>query len=276
MESSGSDWSREGPYVSRETILRALQGTEQLNDTLACVLELLQRLTYTIPTPDRLPVVPASHNSGQMQACQETIVLAVQNWTTSVHDRETYDHTLRVMWLAEATARQLAQSETEIRWLCLAAVLHDIGKVCIPAIILYKPGPLTQEEWSIIRCHPDIGRQILEQAGGIFHQVASIVGMHHERWDGHGYPRGTATNDIPLNARILAVVDSYDAMTSQRVYQQNPRSVTQACIELQRCAGSQFDPWVVKGFLLMLEKYPALALKSSKDTYQTVERMEHA
>ncbi len=102
--------------------------------------------------------------------------------------------------------------------------------------------------------HPDIGRQLLEQAGGIFHPLASIVGTHHERWDGRGYPNGVAKDEIPLGARILAVVDSYDAMTSPRVYKRDPLSTAQARAELQRCAESQFDPSVVEAFLQVLEE----------------------
>lgn len=247
---SGIDWPREGSY---EPMLRVTPKAEQLDKTLMWVPTELQRLPGTNSLPDGFPIVWASQ--------------VLQIWM-SRYDSETSNHVQRVMWLAESTARQLAQSEEEIYQLRLAALLHDIGKVGISAMILHKPGPLTQEERSVIHCHPGIGRQILEQVGGIFHQVANIVGAHHERWDGQGYPGGIATINIPLHARILAVVDAYDAMTSQRVYQQHPYSVAQACRELQRCAGSQFDPWVIQAFLHMLEEHsarvhvPLVALKS--------------
>jgi HD-GYP domain-containing protein (c-di-GMP phosphodiesterase class II) len=103
--------------------------------------------------------------------------------------------------------------------------------------------------------HPDIGRQILEQAGDLFHPLGSIVVAHHERWDGRGYPNGIAKDEIPLGARVLAVVDSYDAMTSPRVYKRDPLSNAQARAELQRCAESQFDPGVVEAFLYVLEEH---------------------
>ena len=253
LKGSGAGYS-----PSQEVMFCATQESEQLDGALARVLKWQRRFPSAIPLPDGFPVGLTSQRSGQVQGDRESVVLAVQAWMVSVSDRKTSHHAQRIMWLAEATARQLAQSEEEIHQLCLAALLHDIGKVGIPAAVLHKPGPLTPEEWSILRGHPDIGRQVLEQAGGIFHPVASIVGMHHERWDGNGYPRGVATDAIPLSARILAVVDAYDAMTSRRVYQWRPYSVAQACRELQRCAGSQFDPWVVQAFLHL----PARAIRT--------------
>ena len=245
---------RDGLHASHEAIVRATQEAEQLDDASEWVLERLRQLTHAVPMPGGLPVVLAIQSTGQARVRQETVVLAVQALAASAHDRETGDHAQRVMQLAEAIARQLAQSEEDIHLLRLAALLHDIGKIGIPDVIRLKPGPLTHEEWDVMHRHPDIGRQILEQAGGIFHPLASIVGTHHERWDGRGYPNGVAKDQIPLGARILAVVDSYDAMTSPRVYQRNLLSAAQARAELQRCAGSQFDPRVVEAFLHVLEE----------------------
>ena len=108
-----------------------------------------------------------------------------------------------------------------------------------------------------MRLHPDIGRQILEQAGGVFHYLAGVIVAHHERWDGQGYPKGLAREAIPMSARILAVVDSYDAMTSDRPYRK-AMSPTEARAELQRCAGRQYDPVVVEAFLRMLDEEDAL------------------
>ena len=169
----------------------------------------------------------------------------------SAHDRKTDEHARRILILAAATARQLQRPEEEMHLLQLAALLHDIGKIGIPDAILYKPGPLTDEEWAIMRLHPEIGRQILAQIGGIFQHLAEIVVAHHERWDGKGYPRGIAGEDIPISARILTVVDSYDAMTSRRVYRE-PLSIEHAKTELLRCSGTQYDPLVVEAFLRVL------------------------
>ncbi|MFL5698853.1 MAG: amino acid permease [Ktedonobacteraceae bacterium] len=186
---------------------------------------------------------------------RDNLIQAVQALTAaaSVHDQGTDDHAHRIIQLAEATARILKQPEEEFQLLHLAALLHDIGKIGIPDAILHKPGPLSNEEWIIMRRHPEIGRQILEQTGGVFQHLASIVVAHHERWDGHGYPRGLAAEAIPITARILSVVDAYDAMISRRPYRE-PLSVAEARAELQHCAGSQFDPSVVTAFLQVLDE----------------------
>jgi len=140
-----------------------------------------------------------------------------------------------------------------MRLVRLAALLHDIGKVGIPHEILHKPGPLTDDEWSVMRRHPKIGRQILAQAGGKFELLSHIVVAHHEHWDGKGYPYGLSGETIPLGARILAVIDSFDAMTSNRPYRK-AMPVSDARNELQRCAGQQYDPRVVAAFLHMLDQ----------------------
>ncbi len=170
----------------------------------------------------------------------------------SAHDKGTNEHAHRILTLAAATARQMQRPEEEMHLLQLAALLHDIGKIGIPDAILRKPGPLTEEEWTIMRRHPEIGRQILTQTGGVFQHLAEIVVAHHEHWDGNGYPRGIAGEDIPMSARILTVADSYDAMTSRRVYRE-PLSAEQARNELLRCSGTQYDPLVVEAFLHILD-----------------------
>jgi diguanylate cyclase (GGDEF)-like protein len=169
----------------------------------------------------------------------------------SAHDSGTDEHAHRMLTLAAATARQMHLPEEEMQLLQMAALLHDIGKIGIPDAILHKPGPLTEEEWTVMRRHPEIGHQILAQTGGVFQHLAEIVVAHHERWDGQGYPHGIAGEDIPMSARILTVVDSYDAMTSRRVYRE-PLSTEYAKTELLRCSGTQYDPLVVEAFLQVL------------------------
>jgi HD-GYP domain-containing protein (c-di-GMP phosphodiesterase class II) len=121
-----------------------------------------------------------------------------------------------------------------------------VGKVAVPDAILSKPGPLDEEEWAFIRRHTLIGERIVSAAPALG-RVATLVRASHERWDGAGYPDGLAGDDIPLGARIVAVADAFDAMTSQRPYSQ-PRPPEVALEELHRCAGSQFDPAVVEAF----------------------------
>ena len=128
-----------------------------------------------------------------------------------------------------------------------AADLHDIGKVALPASILTKPGPLTDEEWEFVERHPVIGERILAAAPALA-GAARIVRSTHERYDGTGYPDRLAAEQIPLEARIISVCDAYHAMTSDRPYRSvlgHPRALD----ELRRCAGGQFDPTVVEAFV---------------------------
>jgi putative nucleotidyltransferase with HDIG domain len=169
------------------------------------------------------------------------------------YDDDTYAHSLRLASLAGAMAHYLQLSQEDMVLVYLAALFHDIGKVRIPRAILRKRGPLNEREWRIMRMHPEIGQRILEEAGGIFRMVAPIVLAHHERWDGAGYPGGLVAEKIPLLARVLAVIDSFDAMTFPRAYH-NPLSSTEACAELQKCAGGQYDPDMVTAFLCVLNE----------------------
>jgi HD-GYP domain-containing protein (c-di-GMP phosphodiesterase class II) len=169
------------------------------------------------------------------------------------HDREIADHAGRMIPLAAEVALRLGLAPTEVLHTCLAALLHDIGKRNIPNAILHKPGSLDADEWALMRLHTVMGYQMLSEQGSIFTQVAPYVLAHHERWDGMGYPLCLMQEEIPLIARILAVVDSYDAMTSVRPYKP-ARTPAQTCIELQRCAGTQFDPHVVEVALPVLRE----------------------
>jgi HD-GYP domain-containing protein (c-di-GMP phosphodiesterase class II) len=190
----------------------------------------------------------------EIESSETAHVSTVQALTaaTSARDRGTNAHAHRMVALAEETAHVLNRSEEEIHLIRLGALLHDIGKIGIPDAILHKPGSLTAEEWAVMRLHPRIGQHILSQAGGVFIALASIVVAHHERWDGQGYPAGLSGEAIPLAARILTVIDSYDAMTSRRVYRA-AMSPLAARAELEQCAGSQYDPDVVAAFLKVLD-----------------------
>jgi HD-GYP domain-containing protein (c-di-GMP phosphodiesterase class II) len=132
----------------------------------------------------------------------------------------------------------------------LLCALHDIGKIGIPEQILDKPGPLTGDEWVEMRKHPEIGYRIA-QASPELVSVAEGILCHHERWDGRGYPQGLKGADIPLLARILSVVDSFDAMTSDRAYRM-AISREAALVEVEACAGGQFDPAICEAFVRMM------------------------
>jgi diguanylate cyclase (GGDEF)-like protein len=202
---------------------------------------------------DDRSALPEEH----VQQLQVTTGVQALSAAAAARDRYIAMHAHRLVELAVATAQQLGQTEKELHMLRLSAILHDIGKIGIPDAILHKPGPLTEEEWLIMRTHPDIGHKILKEIGGVFEQLSNIVVAHHERWDGKGYPRRLAGEDIPLHARILAVVDAYDAMTSHRVYRE-PMTTGQARAELLRCSGTQFDPRVVAAFMSVLNEHSAL------------------
>ncbi len=198
----------------------------------------------------------------------DAFVLQALTAVASAHDGDTSAHSIRMIHQAEETTRILGCGEEEIRLVRLAALLHDIGKVGIPHEILHKPGPLTDDEWSVMRRHPNIGRQILAQAGGKFELLSHIVIAHHERWDGKGYPYGLKGESIPMGARILTVTDSFDAMTSDRPYRK-AMSVEDAREELQRCSGLQYDPRVVNAFLQILDKQKQTTTQTGIDTHES-------
>ncbi len=160
------------------------------------------------------------------------------------------EHLDDVTDLCEAVGRELGLSDEEMTPLLQAAALHDVGKVAIPDAILDKPGPLDEAEWEFMRTHTLIGERILAEAPALA-DAARIVRASHERYDGDGYPDGLAGDEIPLAARIIAVCDSYDAMTSNRPYR-TAMSTELALSELHNGAGTQFDPRVVKAFVMTI------------------------
>ncbi len=157
--------------------------------------------------------------------------------------------------MAEATALALGLTDEDVRNVRLGAELHDVGKVAVPEAILRKPGPLDDDEWAFMRRHTLIGERIIAAAPAL-ETVARIVRSSHERWDGAGYPDAIVGEQIPLGARIVAVADAFDAMTSRRPYCE-PRTETDALDELRRCASGQFDPVVVEAFCAAWAERPS-------------------
>ncbi len=162
-------------------------------------------------------------------------------------DRYTGEHSTAVIEMAGAVARNLGLNSAEVERVRSAALLHDIGKVAIPDEILHKPGPLTDDEWNLMREHPVIGERILRVLPGLG-TVARIVRHEHERWDGGGYPDGLVGEEIPIGSRIIIAADAYHAITSDRPYRA-ARSHGDAVGELLQCAGSQFDPTVTAALI---------------------------
>ncbi|CAN7723891.1 two-component system response regulator [Pseudorhodoferax sp. LjRoot39] len=167
-------------------------------------------------------------------------------------DNETGQHVLRMSHYAQALALALGFDPRDAEDLLHAAPMHDVGKIGIPDHILRKPGQLTAEEWAVMRSHAAIGADIIGQHdSGVLHIAAKIALSHHEKWDGSGYPNGLAGETIPLEARIVAIADVFDALTSVRPYKA-AWSVDDAVALLEREAGKQFDPALVPVFVDIL------------------------
>jgi len=163
-------------------------------------------------------------------------------------DEYTGDHTQGVVALAVEVAAEMGLDAEGRQRVEFGALLHDVGKIAIPKSIINKPGPLDDDEWALIRTHTVEGQRLLDRVGGLMRDVGLIVRASHERWDGSGYPDGLAGEAIPIEARIVACCDSYNAMTTTRSYRR-AMSVEAALEECRACAGTQFDPDVVEALL---------------------------
>ncbi len=171
-------------------------------------------------------------------------------------DRETEGHSLRVSQIAGYLGEQMGLDSHQLKALERGSLLHDIGKIGISDSVLHKPGPLDEEEWKVMRRHPDIGKQIVEDIP-FLQDTLPVIRYHQERWDGSGYPLGLKDNDIPLLARIFAVADAFDALTSNRPYRQKV-STQEAIQYLKEQSGILFDPEVVNAFnqILVNGRFP--------------------
>ncbi len=163
-------------------------------------------------------------------------------------DQETGEHTTRVGWLAVSMARQIGMPETQVSLLRRAASLHDIGKIAVPDHILLKPDFLTPAEFEIMKTHAEVGAHLLKDGRSEVIKMAETIALtHHERWDGSGYPHGLKGEEIPLEGRIVALADVYDALSHARPYKEAwPRQRVVSEIEAQ--SGRHFDPGVVDAF----------------------------
>jgi HD-GYP domain-containing protein (c-di-GMP phosphodiesterase class II) len=166
-------------------------------------------------------------------------------------DEYTGSHSRDVVDLVVSVADNLGLESRERQRAEFAALLHDVGKVKIPAEIINKQGPLDDAEWELMKTHTIVGERLLERIGGLLGEVGHIVRSCHERWDGKGYPDGLAGEDIPLIARIVCACDAWSAMTTDRSYRA-ARSQEEAAAELRACAGTHFDPRVVDALLDVL------------------------
>jgi integral membrane sensor domain MASE1 len=206
---------------------------------------------------------------------RESQLLNTLNSLSLARDNETGNHILRTQHYVKIIAEQLMNlkefsdllTPKKIEFLFNAAPLHDLGKVGIPDEILLKPGPLSNEEWQVMKTHTIIGESVLNSVKSVIHEEDDVIAIakniaigHHEKWDGTGYPYGLSGIEISIEARIMAIADMYDALLSKRVYKAQ-WTHDQAVAEITSRSGSHFDPLIVDAFLLEIDRFKAIAEK---------------
>jgi putative two-component system response regulator len=187
----------------------------------------------------------------QLEQAYEASLIMLAN-AIELRDQYTRGHVERVMHYCKYISQQLGLGSIVTKPLQFGAILHDIGKIYVRENVLYKAGPLSGEEWDEMRQHTVVGSELLQSIPYLV-QAIPIIRHHHERWDGQGYPDGLVGEEIPLGARIVAVADSFDAMTTSRVYQ-NAIPPQQALEEIMNGSGTMYDPAVVEAFLAVWEQ----------------------
>ena len=177
----------------------------------------------------------------------------VHSLVTTMGERDNFSggHSKRLEKMCLTVGEKMGLSSQQLGDLALLAQVHDLGKVAIPDAVLFKPGPLTEEEWQVMKQHSEKGYRIASSSTELA-AVADLILRHHEHWDGNGYPLGLKGNEIPVECRILAVADAFDVMTNERPYKK-PVSVKAALQEIRACSGSQFDPAITEKFISLIE-----------------------
>lgn len=165
-----------------------------------------------------------------------------------------YSHSVRVALLSMSLAKALNLSNSDTQNLTRGCFLHDVGKIMIPEAILHKDEQLTEQQWGIMRLHPEIGLNILERNGYCNKKISDIVQYHHERIDGKGYPMGLSGDEIPFFARACAIIDAFDCMMSDRPFRKRT-TIQQAKEELLKHSGTQFDEKIVYRFLELEDRF---------------------
>ncbi|NUM44878.1 MAG: HD domain-containing protein [Anaerolineales bacterium] len=182
----------------------------------------------------------------------ETYEMTIQSWihALELHDGESREHAFRVAEMTEKFARFLGIRETQLFHIRNGALLHDIGKLGVPGNILKKRGPLTEDEWQVVRKHPGYAYELLAPIN-FLKPALEIPFYHHEKWDGSGYPNGLKGEQIPLSARIFSIIDVWDALRFSRPYREESWSEYKIIHYIQQQSGCHFDPAMVKAFVTM-------------------------
>jgi HD-GYP domain-containing protein (c-di-GMP phosphodiesterase class II) len=192
------------------------------------------------------PIVQVKQIEEQLAALRTSLICAF-NQLLDLKDLNTGVHSTRLAEWAIHVASELGMEDRALADIEVASLLHDIGKIGIPDAVLNKPARLTQEEYDLMKKHPEYGWAVLRQVPG-FEQASLLILHHHERYDGKGYPGGLKGEEIPIGSRIVAVIDAFDAMVSSRPYREG-LPVEEAVRRLKEASGTQFDPLVVNIFL---------------------------
>jgi diguanylate cyclase (GGDEF)-like protein len=239
-----------GEILGVVSVDQPLSGRRPRDADLTCLMAVCDHAALALAQVQRDTIHAAAAAAGRRSAEMTLDAVTLLAETLDLRDDGTSRHSQTVGVYARETAVALGLAPDRVQRVQAAGVLHDLGKLGIADAILFKPGSLDESEWREMKRHPEIGARILEHAG--LSDISSWIREHHERMDGGGYPRGIAGEEIALEARILAVADAYEAMTTDRPYRSGMPG-SEACAELRRCSGSQFDPDVVAAFLDTLE-----------------------
>ena len=248
-----------------ETIKRLdIQGYCEKSDKFDQLTLLIESAIKSVKQMDEIKKINEQLEDSKEQLEQAYLdMIQTLRYTVEAKDTYTRGHSDRVSEYSVLIGEKLGLPEDQIKTLRIGGLFHDIGKIGIPDSILLKPDKLTDDEYSEIKNHPTIGAHILSNAT-IFRDILPIVKHHHERYDGNGYPGKLKGEDIPYLARIAAVADSFDAMTSKRTYRDSlPLDVVKS--EIERCKGTQFDPAIADAFLDILDtQYAEISQIQSK------------
>jgi HD-GYP domain-containing protein (c-di-GMP phosphodiesterase class II) len=262
--------------------------TQQITKPLRAFVDVMKLMQSTGDFDMRIDLHPEDEDMSVVEDTFESLINKVREsrrkeegsyWSTlqalvsalDVRDNETAGHSVRVTRYSLAIAERMRLNDTLREQLRQGSLLHDIGKIGVPDAILRKSGKLTDSEWKEMQRHPVIGKSFLDEIE-FLRPATAVVYCHHERWDGKGYPSGLQGEAIPVAARIFAVADALDTITSERYYKK-ARSFSEARAEIERCAGTHFDPSVVKTFLTLPEK---TFLRIRLDTSTAVMELDQA